>query len=209
MHGLTRSKHLINQLHQLGICISYERVLQLEDWIAKAICIHFHEDGVVSPVCLHRSLITVGALDNLDHNPSSTTLQSSFHGTGISMFQFPSQNKSGECRPPLTVPASVSGKHAQLPEIYTSVPAVAIAKSDTVVPEVKVEQTKVCLDKALEAENEWVQISSDFWKKEEIERRLYCIGSLSRLSKNAYTWASSLVCNATSLLWVVCYTRND
>ena len=162
IYGLTRSKHLINQLHQLGICISYERVLQLEDWIAKAICIHFHEDGVVSPVCLHRSLITVGALDNLDHNPSSTTLQSSFHGTGISMFQFPSQNKSGECRPPLTVPASVSGKHAQLPEIYTSVPAVAIAKSDTVVPEVKVEQTKVCLDKALEAENEWVQISSDF-----------------------------------------------
>ena len=34
IHGLTRSKHLINQLHQLGICISYERVLQLEDWIA-------------------------------------------------------------------------------------------------------------------------------------------------------------------------------
>ena len=27
IHGLTRSKHLINQLHQLGICISYERVL--------------------------------------------------------------------------------------------------------------------------------------------------------------------------------------
>ena len=27
---------VINQLHQLGICISYEQVLQLEDWIAKA-----------------------------------------------------------------------------------------------------------------------------------------------------------------------------
>ena len=46
----------------------------------------------------------------------------------------------------------MSGKHVQLPEIYTTVPAVAIAKSNTVVPEVKVEQTKVCLDKALEAE---------------------------------------------------------
>ena len=79
IHGLTRSKHLINQLHQLGICISYERVLQLEDWIAKAICIRFHKDGVVSPVCLHRGLFTVGALDNLDHTPSSTTSQSSFH----------------------------------------------------------------------------------------------------------------------------------
>ena len=78
------------------------------------------------------------------------------------MFQFPSQNKSGECRPPFTVPAAVSGKDAQLPEICTTVPAVAIAKFNTVVPEVKMEQTKVCLDKALEAENEWVQISSDF-----------------------------------------------
>ena len=39
IHGLTRSKHLINQLHHQGIWISYERDLQLEDWIAKAICI--------------------------------------------------------------------------------------------------------------------------------------------------------------------------
>ena len=112
IHGLTRSKHFINQLHQLGICISYERVLQLEDWIAKAICIRFHEDGVVSPVCLHRGLFTVGALDNLDHNPSLTTLQSSFHGTGISMFQFPSPNKPGECRPPFTVPPGLRQKKA-------------------------------------------------------------------------------------------------
>ena len=200
IHGLTRSKHLINQLHQLGICLSYERVLQLEDWIAKAICIRFDEHGVVSPVCLHRGLFTVCALDNLDHNPSSTTTQSSFHGTGISMFQFPSPNKPGECRPPFTVPPSVSGKHVQLPEIYTTVAAVIIAKSNTVVPEVKVKQTKVCRDKALGAENEWVQTSSRLLKKEELERRRYCMGSLSRLSKNAYTWASNLVCNATSLL---------
>ena len=92
--------NLINQLHQLGICISYERVLQLEDWIAKAICIRFDEDGVVFPVCLHRGLFTVGALDNPDHNPSSTTSQSSFHGIGISMFQFPSPKNPVECRPP-------------------------------------------------------------------------------------------------------------
>ena len=32
------------------------------------------------------------------------------------------------------------------------------------------EQTKVCLDKALEAENEWVQISTRLLKKEEIEK---------------------------------------
>ena len=92
IHGLTRSKHLINQLRQLRICISNERVLQLEDWIAKVLCIRFHEYGAVSPVFLHRGVFTFGALDNLDHNPSSTTSQSSLHGAGISMFQLLSPN---------------------------------------------------------------------------------------------------------------------
>ena len=62
--------------------------------------------------------------------------QNSFHGTGISMFQFPSLNKPGECRPPFTVPPSASGKHVQLPDIYTTFPAVSMAKSNTAVPEV-------------------------------------------------------------------------
>ena len=39
--------------------------------LAKAIRTRVDEDGVVSPVSLHRGLFTVGALDNLDHNPSS------------------------------------------------------------------------------------------------------------------------------------------
>ena len=45
-----------------------------------------------------------------------------------------------------------------------------LLKSNNVVPEVKLEQTKVCLDKALEAKNEWVQISTRLLKKEEIEK---------------------------------------
>ena len=40
----------------------------------------------ISRTPMHRGLFTVGALENLDHNPSSTTSQSSFQGTGISMF---------------------------------------------------------------------------------------------------------------------------
>ena len=108
-----------------------------------------------------RILFTVGALDNLDHNPSSTTSQSSFHGTGIGMFPnfHPKTSRVNVDR------LEVSGKHAQLPEIYTTVAAVAIAKSNTVVPEVKVEQTKVCLDKALEAENEWYRSPATFEKR--------------------------------------------
>ena len=45
-----------------------------------------------------------------------------------------------------------------------------MAKSNTVVPEVKVEQKIVCLDKALEAENEWMQNSTRLLKNEEVEK---------------------------------------
>ena len=42
---------------------------------------------VVCPPTLRLNVFTTAALDNIDHNPSSTTLEGSFHGTGISLFQ--------------------------------------------------------------------------------------------------------------------------
>ena len=85
IHHMTRSKKLIQQLYQIGVCVSYDRVLELEDWIASSVCERFEEDGVVTPACLRKRLFTVGALDNLDHNPSSTTAVDAFHGTAISL----------------------------------------------------------------------------------------------------------------------------
>ena len=68
--------------------MSYDRLMEIEDWLATAVAKRFEEDGFVSPVCLKKGLFSVGALDNLDHNPSSTTVTSSFQGTGISVFSF-------------------------------------------------------------------------------------------------------------------------
>ena len=73
IHQVTRSKKLIQQLYHKGICISYDKVLEVENMIAA--------EGVVVPACLRKGLFTVGALDNLDHNPSSTTAMNAFHGT--------------------------------------------------------------------------------------------------------------------------------
>ena len=89
LHTETRSKKIITQLHDLGLNVSYNRVLQLESWLATAVCESFQKKGVVVPTQLRRGLFTAGALDNLDHNPSSTTARGSFHGTRISLFQFP------------------------------------------------------------------------------------------------------------------------
>ena len=62
MHQLTRSKKLVQQLYRMGMCISYDRVMEIEEWIATSTCERFIEDGVVSPACLRKGLFTVGAL---------------------------------------------------------------------------------------------------------------------------------------------------
>ena len=46
-------------------------------------------------------IFTTSAVDNIDHNPSATTAMSSFHGTGILLFQHPSDDSRGEDRAPL------------------------------------------------------------------------------------------------------------
>ena len=41
---------------------------------------------------------TTGAVDNIDHNPSSTTADDLFHGTAIYLMQHPSDDQSGTGR---------------------------------------------------------------------------------------------------------------
>ncbi len=88
----------------MGICISYDRVMEIQDWIATSTCERFKEDGVVSPACLRKGVLTLAALDNCDHNTSSTTSQSSFHGTTLGLYQFPTKDNPDESRPPLQIP---------------------------------------------------------------------------------------------------------
>ena len=153
IHQVTRSKKLIQQFYQMGISISYDRVMELEEWFATAICERFGEDGVVAPACLRKGLFTSGAFDNLDHNPSSTTSSDSFHGTGISLFQFPTRNDPGENRPPVILPPS-GDKHS-LPDDYACVPSVALTTSAIAVPSsvnTETEPLQDCLD---EEEADW------------------------------------------------------
>lgn len=41
---------MIQELHQMGLSISYDRVIELEDGLASSICERFVEDGVVFPL---------------------------------------------------------------------------------------------------------------------------------------------------------------
>lgn len=80
-----RKAEVIGKLHKLGLSISYDRVCQLTTNICNSVCDTYYENGIVCPPHLKKNEFVTAAMDNIDHNLSSTTSKDSFHGTGISI----------------------------------------------------------------------------------------------------------------------------
>ena len=148
---------MITRLYQLGLSVSYDRVLEIEDCLATSVSERFEEDNCVCPANLRKGLFSVAALDNIDHNPSSTTASSSFHGTSISIFQFPTQGNPGDYRRPLTVPPTGNQKHC-LPDSYGTVPPVTLTAATVSVPSTnQLSSFEGNLDPAVAQENAWLE----------------------------------------------------
>ena len=115
---------------------------------------------------------TLHHIDNIDHNPSSTTAKDSFHGTGISLFQHPSASSPGINNDPVamlersstssSVPSTQRIK--ELPLNYTKVTPVnaSISKAkiplpvaDTIIPDEK------AFHRGLQHELSWLQSVND------------------------------------------------
>ena len=82
-------------LYDHGICISYDRLLQISNQLGEKVIEDYVEHGVVCPPILRKGILTTSAIDNIDHSSSAPTATSSFHGTSISMFQFPTSENMG------------------------------------------------------------------------------------------------------------------
>ena len=98
VHAKTRKRGLIDTLFDLGLSISYDRVMELSTAMANHVCEQYHCNKVVCPLNLLRGLFTTAAIENIDHNHISTSATESFHGTGISLFQHPSPSNQGNDR---------------------------------------------------------------------------------------------------------------
>ena len=96
IHAQTRKKELTDKLYNLGLCISYDRVLQISTELGDTVCAFYEETNSVCPLKLRNGLFTTGCLDNIDLSPSSRTAKDSFHGTAITLTQHPEENRSGE-----------------------------------------------------------------------------------------------------------------
>ena len=88
VHSRTRKKSLIEELNECGLSISDKRILEIQNSITNLLCKLYDVQRSAYPPRLQENIFTVSAIDNLDHNPSSSTAKDSFHGTGISIFQF-------------------------------------------------------------------------------------------------------------------------
>jgi len=103
---------------------------------ANAVCTQYRADNVVCPASLHPGLFTVAAADNIDHNLSSSTAQSSFHGTAISVMQFP--NVRNALRPKLCSydmqVASDAVSDIVLPSSFTEIDPCILPSKEPVIP---------------------------------------------------------------------------
>ena len=174
IHTETRSKTIVNHLYDLGLSVSYDRVLEIESQLTTAVCKDYEEKGVVVPANLRKGLFTVGALDNLDHNPSSTTAKDSLHGTGISLFQFPTFLSLGEMQNDIKLSLANSEKNHNLPHIFSTVPAVALQSAKvSVLPTSNtytlVSQDGVLADAKLK-EQRWLHHACELLGKREVEK---------------------------------------
>lgn len=78
VYSETRKKGLVQMLHNLGLGIAHNKVMSISTEISNTICKKFNEDCVVVPPKMNKGKCTIGAVDNIDHNPSSTTATDSF-----------------------------------------------------------------------------------------------------------------------------------
>ena len=126
LHAKTQSQNIVDTMHDLGLSISYVRVLDISTDLGNSVCQQHHEGNVVCPPKLCKGLFTTAAVDNIVsiiNNPSSTTARDSFHRTGISVFQHPTSDQPGvkQQRTPPTQTATRSKPLIELQETYTVV----------------------------------------------------------------------------------------
>ena len=162
VHTATRSRTIVDKLFQLGISISYDCVLCLSADLANSVCKYYNEKKVVCPPHLKGQLFTTAAVDNIDYNPSSTTANGSFHGTGISLFQHPMDEKPGTSLSSVTIVRNSSKSIDPLPTFYTAIEPVSLSKRGVRLPPAvdQVKMTEIFAEAKTE-ENAWLESASN------------------------------------------------
>eukprot|EP00795_Rhopilema_esculentum_P004946 gene4946-21289_t len=165
IHSKTRKKGLVVNLAKHGIRVPYNRVQIFELAVTKQLCKIYRENGVVCPPSIQNGMFTSAAIDNIDHNPSSSTALSAFHGTSISIFQHPKIMR-GQTQLQLENDIEKSSVPLELPSYYTE-----ICPTKSKIPEYPLQRTNTedysnNAQKLLE-DNGWLQ-NLHCWESSEL-----------------------------------------
>ena len=87
LHNKTRKRQLVQTLFDLGLSVSYDRVLESSTNMGTKVCTYYDRLNTVCPPHMKRGVFTTSAVDNINHQTSATTARGSVNGTGISVFQ--------------------------------------------------------------------------------------------------------------------------
>ena len=130
LHAKTRKASITDRLAKLGLCIPSDRIENIKTAVTETLCERYKEKDLVCPPCLQNGLFTTAAIDNIDHNATSTTAQQHFHGTGISLFQHPDEATQYKLTQYDLTSNDIGSHNAELPEYYTDISPVAKEKCD-------------------------------------------------------------------------------
>ena len=198
VHAHTRKRDLIDRLSNVGVSITYDRILRLSAQLGEAAIQQFNREQVVCPSKLRGGVFTTAAVDNIDHNPSSTTSKASFHGTGISLFQHPTFPGQGVDRSIEISGGSASQKTVgKLPNYYTDIQPVQSSTIKTSIPPSTLES--LCREKSNQ------HIRKEYCWLEHVQKTLKC-ASEDEQNQNVdnMSWASYHASHQTTVSEVIC-----
>ena len=104
IYSTVRSKDLIDHFFNIGLCVSYDRVLEISRELSDTLLRRYNEYKVFTPTPLKKNIFTIIAKDNIDHNATSSTAVKHYHGTSMTVIQFVSDTQPGDeqqCPPTL------------------------------------------------------------------------------------------------------------
>ena len=122
LYSSIRSKTLLQKLHQIGICSSYQHVIDIiSDWAANALQVYKNSNQVI-PLKLRGMALTGFTKDSIDKNIKSNEATKHFHGTVICAFQTMKSVDAGIPRRSSRNDLVATVSKFSLPQSYINVP---------------------------------------------------------------------------------------
>ena len=96
LYSIVRSRTVIDCLFQLGICISYKKILSITKSLYETLYTTFGHYKIFLPTNLKKGCFTVSKKDNIDKNSTANLVQSHLHGRDTVLFQLIDHKNQGE-----------------------------------------------------------------------------------------------------------------